>query len=105
MISYLRELITAFNNAEWTNRQRQLDTKLSIYVNKCPDVISEYLLYLREHGRQQRERIANISSIFDYTETVRKINTENNQVLDILDDSLTKMQPCEILSDLYIRKK
>ena len=101
MISYLRELISLFNNTEWVSKQRMLDTKLAEHTPSCPDEITNYLLYLREHGRQQRERIANISSIFDYRDTVRAINQENNMILAELEEAFNTMSPCAHIQTLY----
>ena len=103
MISYLREILKLFNTTEWSLKQRELDTKLALHIPECPNQIAEYLLSLREHGRQQREQIANLNSVFDYGDTIRGINSENDEILRKLEESLTSMEPCRRLGDLYKR--
>jgi hypothetical protein len=103
MISYLREILQLFNTTEWSFKQRELDTKLANHIPECPTEIAEYLLSLREHGRIQRERISNLKSVFDYGDTLRQINIENNEILGKLDVSLNSMEPCRHIGNLYKR--
>lgn len=100
MISYLREVVHLFNNTDWSNRQRSLDTKLTKHIPECPNEIANYLMFLREHGRRQREQIAE-SSLLSYRDTIRTINDENNHVLTRLEEALNTMEPCRHISQLH----
>lgn len=97
MFSYLREILY---NAEWTKWQRRLDTRLTSHISTCPSEIATYLIYLREHGRLQREQMA-MSSVFNYRDTIRDIHDENNDILKRLEHVLDTTNPCHHIVQLY----
>lgn len=90
MFSYLRELISTIQDVDWARRQAILDTRLRrlAQTNQCNDVLLEYLFYVREHGRNQRERFASLNSFRDYLTNMERVKEENNVVLNDLEDAL-----------------
>jgi|LakMenEpi03Aug12_release.lakeMendotaPanAssembly.Ray.scaffolds.fasta_scaffold394255_2 hypothetical protein len=90
------KIITSWNDNEWTIKQRHLDNKLQ-YL-KCYETTTKYLLFIREHGRQQKESL-NKSSIIDYPNIIQNMTNDNNNILQDLQENLDSLNPCHSLKE------
>jgi hypothetical protein len=95
------KIITSWNDNEWVIKQRTLDNKLNNLT--CYDTITKYLLFIREHGRTQKE-ILSKTSIIEYPKLVENIVNENNNILQDLQENLDSLNPCHSLKE-WINKK
>jgi hypothetical protein len=95
MFSFYKKL-KEWNNPHYINQQRYLDKKLSSL--ECSSIVSRYLLYLREHGRQQKEILHNIS-LFKYIDTVDEMNKDNENIIQDLKAITEQLDPCKSLEE------
>jgi hypothetical protein len=90
------KIITSWNDNEWVIKQRILDNKLNNLT--CYDTITKYLLFIREHGRKQKEILSN-ASIIEYPKLVENIVNNNNNILQDLQENLDSLDPCHSLKE------
>jgi hypothetical protein len=95
MLSFYKKLMEC-NNQDILNEQRILDNKISKL--NCYDTVSNYLLYLREHGRIQKEMLYK-TSIFDYMGVIEKMSDDNNNIIQDLKNIMDGLNPCESLKE------
>jgi hypothetical protein len=93
--------ITEWNKDEWVIKQRALDQKLSKLT--CYDTVSQYLLFIRENGRQQKESLQK-GSLIDYPNTVDSIIKENDNIIQDLNNNMNSLNPCQSLKEWLIKK-
>jgi hypothetical protein len=90
------KIISYWNDNEWTTKQRYLDNKLQNL--NCYETTTKYLLFIREHGRLQKELLSK-SSIIDYPNVVKNITDDNNNILQDLQKNLDSLNPCHCLKE------
>jgi hypothetical protein len=90
------KIITSWNDNEWVIKQRILDNKLNNLT--CYDTITKYLLFIREHGRTQKEQLSN-SSLIQYSKLVENFVNDNNNILQDLQKNLDSLNPCHSLKE------
>jgi hypothetical protein len=90
------KIITSWNDNEWIIKQRSLDNKL--YNLNCYETTTKYLLFIREHGRLQKELLSK-SSIIDYPNLVKNITNDNKNILQDLQENLDSLNPCYSLKE------
>jgi hypothetical protein len=100
MFSFYKKL-KEWNNLNIIQEQRYLDKKLSSL--ECSKTVSLYLLYLREHGRQQKEKLHNIS-LFKYIDTVDEMNKDNENIIQDLKNLTESLNPCKSLEEWIISR-
>jgi len=90
------KIITSWNDNQWIIKQRTLDNKLHNLT--CYDTITKYLLFIREHGRQQKELLSN-ASIIEYPKLVDSFVNDNNNILQDLQNNLDTLNPCHSIKE------
>ena len=90
------KIITSWNDSEWIIKQRSLDNKL--YNLNCYETTTKYLLFIREHARNQKELLSK-SPLIDYPNVVKNITNDNNDILQDLQKNLDSLNPCHCLKE------
>ena len=84
-MNIIRDLLNTFD-IKYIHRQRECDERLKNHIkeNKCSDMIIDYLLMSREHGRKQKEKLMT-TSYYNIPKVLNKINEENYTIIDELE--------------------
>jgi hypothetical protein len=90
------------SDIKYIYKQRECDEKLmSLFLqNKCSNIIVEYLILSREHGRRQKEEFLQ-TPFYKLPQVLYKINEENKQIVEELDNIL-KSDVCETIRNSQI---
>lgn len=80
-----RDLLNTFD-IQYIHKQKECDERLKNHIkeNKCSDMIIDYLLMSREHGRKQREKLMT-TYFYNIPKVLNKINEENKMIVDELE--------------------
>ena len=90
----MRDLLNTFD-IKYIRKQKECDEILKNHIreNKCSEMIIDYLLMSREHGRKQKEKLMT-TSFYNIPKVLNKINEENKIIIDelefILDNDVCK---------------
>jgi hypothetical protein len=102
-MNYLSMLknITSIKNIRTSqlDKQENIDNELIILQNKCPHIVSEYLLFQRYLSRIQQKEMIN-SNIIDMASVINKHFDENNKIYDDFTKILNCENKCECLKDI-----
>ena len=102
-MNYLSMLtnITSIKNIRKTqlDKQENIDKELTILENRCPHIVSEYLLFQRFLSRIQQKEMIN-SNIIDMVPIIHKHFDENNKIYDNFSKILNCEDKCECLKNI-----
>ena len=102
-MNYLSMLknITSIKNIRTSqlDKQENIDNELTILENRCPRIVSEYLLFQRFLSRIQQKEMIN-SNIIDMVSVINKHFDENKKIYDDFDKILNCDDKCECLKNI-----
>lgn len=93
--------ITSIKNIRKTqlDKQQNIDNELTILENKCPHIVSEYLLFQRFLSRIQQKEMIN-SNIIDMVPIIHKHFDKNNKIYDDFSKILNCEDKCVCLKNI-----
>jgi len=99
-ISLIKDIPNIKNiRTQQLEKQKNNDIELEKLNNKCPKIVSEYLLFQRYLSRIQQQEMIN-SSILDMFPTIYKHFDENIKIYDDFSKILNCENKCDCLKEL-----